>query len=110
VVASVINPVFEQASSILLQKTERNDDRNVRDHPNWCRFSNEINDTRPASTLIEGTITLALYKNIKKLIGDMKPDAIVSINQMFNTPVGTVLDSFKYKPPFFAVVTDLADV
>jgi len=51
-----------------------------------------------------------LQKNIKQLIEIYKPDAILSTNQMYNTPVGAILKDEEIKIPFFTIVTDLADV
>jgi len=109
-VVSVINPIFDRPTFPLLQKAELNYDRNVMNFPGWYRLAYEISDTRSASTLVESTLTLALYGNIQRLIRDMQPCAIASTNQMFNAPVGAILHFMKHKLPYYTVVTDLADV
>jgi len=110
VVTSVINPIFEEPSSTLLQKAELNYDKTVRDYPSWWRFAYEVSNHRSVISFIERTLTLILHKNIQQLIEKMKPDAIISTNQMFNAPAGEVLSSLETEPPFFTVITDLADV
>lgn len=82
----------------------------VRNYPIWYRLAYEISDSRTASTLVEGTLKLALQKNIQQIIGQFQPDAIVNTNQMFNSPTGAALDVLNVKIPFSTVVTDLADV
>lgn len=110
VITSVINPIFEEPSSTLLQKAELNYDKTVRDYPSWWRFAYEVSNHRSVVSFIERTLTLILHKNIQQLIEKMKPDAIISTNQMFNAPAGEVLSSLETEPPFFTVITDLADV
>jgi 1,2-diacylglycerol 3-beta-galactosyltransferase len=110
VITSVINPIFEEPSSTLLQKAELNYDKTVRDYPSWWRFAYEVSNHRSVVSFIERTLTLILHKNIQQLIEKMKPDAIISTNQMFNAPAGEVLNSLETEPPFFTVITDLADV
>lgn len=109
-IASVVNPIFEKPASLFLKRTEQDYDRTVKNTPNWYRFTYEISDSRQASALVESTLTLALYKNMKQLIEDMQPDAVLNTTQMFNAPVGAVLNAMHHRPPFYTVVTDLADV
>lgn len=110
VVISVVNPIFEQPVSPFLMKTELNYDKMVSNYPAWYRFTYEISDSRSASILVESSLKLALQKNIRKIIEQFQPDCILNTNQLFNAPTGAALNSFKVKPPFFTVVTDLADV
>ncbi len=106
----VVNPIFEEPVSPLLRDTERDYDRTVTDSPAWYRFTYEISDSRPASALVETTLILALYKSLKQLFDEARPDAILNTTQMFNAPAGAVLRSIKPRPPLYTVVTDLADV
>jgi 1,2-diacylglycerol 3-beta-galactosyltransferase len=110
VVVSIVNPIFEQPTSRILKMTELNYDKMVRNYPSWYRLAYEISDSRYASTLVEGTLKLALKKNIQQIIGQFQPDAILNTNQMFNSPTGAALNGLKVKPPFYTIVTDLADV
>jgi 1,2-diacylglycerol 3-beta-galactosyltransferase len=109
-VVSIVNPIFEQPTTRILKKTELNYDKMVRNYPSWYRLAYEISDSRSASTLVEGTLKLALKKNIQQIIEQFQPDAILNTNQMFNSPTGAALNVLKVKPPFYTVVTDLADV
>jgi UDP-N-acetylglucosamine:LPS N-acetylglucosamine transferase len=110
VLTSVVNPIIERPTSIILQKIELGYDRTVRDYPKLYRLAYELSDRRSASALIESTLKLTLHKNIQQLIHEMKPDGIISTNEMFSAPIGTALNVMKKRPPFFMVVTDLADV
>lgn len=106
----IVNPIFEEPASSLLQRTERNYDRTVKNAPNWYRFTYDISDSRPACALIETTLTLALYRNMKQIIHEVRPDGILNTVQTFNAPTGVVLNAMKHRCPFYTAVTDLADV
>lgn len=107
---AIVNPIFEQPTNRLLEKTELNYDKMVSNYPSWYRLTYEISDSRSASTIVEGTLKLALGKKIQQIIEQFQPDAILNTNQMFNAPTGAALTELKIKPPFYTVVTDLADV
>jgi 1,2-diacylglycerol 3-beta-galactosyltransferase len=106
----IINPIFEDSASRWLQKAEENYDSNVKDYPSLYKFAYEASETRSIRTMIESTLTLALNKTLQCLVRDIRPDAIVSTNQMFNAPVSAVLEYLGVRIPVFTVVTDLADV
>ena len=108
--AYVVNPIFEDSASRFLQRAEENYDSTVKDHPDFYRFAYEISETRSIKTLVESTLTLALHKTLKSLIKEIHPSAIASTNQMFTTPVASVLNDLNMRTPFFTVVTDLAEV
>ena len=55
-------------------------------------------------------MALALYRDVKQIIQNVKPTAILSTNEMFGGPTGAVIRTMKDRPPFYTVVTDLADV
>ncbi len=106
----IVNPIFEEPASALLKRTEQNYDHTVKDTPNWYRFTYDISDSRSACALVETTLTLALHKNVKQIIQEVRPDGILNTNQMFNAPAGVVRSAMKRRYPFYTVVTDLADV
>lgn len=109
-ITTILNPIFEEQPVDFLQKAEINYDKAVKNYPNWYRFAYEISDSRSACRIIENTIDRALHHNIRQIVDDLRPDVIVTTNQMFSAPVGTAIRAMKQRPPFFAVVTDLADV
>lgn len=106
----IINPLLDEPSLFLFQKAEHDYDKTVRDYASFYRFCYEVSDTRPASSFVESTLTIALRKSIRHIIYKNQPDIIISTNQLFNAPVGSVLNNMRVPPPFFTVVTDLADV
>jgi 1,2-diacylglycerol 3-beta-galactosyltransferase len=110
VTTSIINPILEEPSSLFLQKAELNYDQSVKQNPGFYRFTYEISDSRSASAVVENTLVLAMYKNMKQLIRDSHVDGIVNTNQLFNAPTGVALNNLNLKIPFYTVVTDLADV
>jgi 1,2-diacylglycerol 3-beta-galactosyltransferase len=110
VTTSIINPILEEPSSLFLQKAELNYDHSVKQNPGFYRFTYEISDSRSASAVVENTLVLAMYKNMKQLIQNSHVDGIVNTNQLFNAPAGVALNSLNLKIPFYTVVTDLADV
>jgi len=106
----IVNPMVENPTVPLLKMSEQNYDRLVTNSPDFYRFVYEISDSRSASGIVENTLTLALYRDVKQLIKEMHPNAILSTNQTFNGPTGAVIQMMKNRPPFYTVVTDLADV
>jgi UDP-N-acetylglucosamine:LPS N-acetylglucosamine transferase len=107
---SIINPIFEHPTSILLHQAEKHYDRAVSQYPKWWRFAYDITNTKSTSFLLENTLTLALFRNIHHLIKELLPDVIISTNLMFGAPTGLVLSALKMSIPFYMVVTDFADV
>ena len=107
---TVVNPISTPPVSPFLQRVETSYDHTVTHYPSWYRLMYEISDTRQASTLMENTLTRALHKNVRRLVEDVKPHVIVSTNQMLNAPTGAALQTLPDRPPFFTIVTDLADV
>lgn len=106
----VINPIIDQPSPLLLKKTELNYDQTVCKSPGFYRLSYEISNSRPASAIVESTLTIALYRNMQQIITEFQPDCILNTNLMFNAPTGAVKNLLKLSIPFHTVVTDLADV
>lgn len=106
----VINPILDRPSPAYLRQTEKNYDRTVLRSPDFYRFTYELSDSRPASSLVESTLTLSLYSNMRRILAEFKPNAILTTNQMFNAPMGVALAHTGQSIPFYTVVTDLADV
>lgn len=106
----IINPIADQPSPAFLRQTELNYDRTVRLNPDFYRFTYEISDSRTASSLVESTLTLSLYGNMRKILAEFEPNAILNTNQMFNAPMGAALALKKINLPFYTAVTDLAEV
>lgn len=107
---TIINPIFEHPTSILLHEAEKHYDQAVSKFPRWWRFAYDITNTRSTSFLLENTLTLALFRNIHHLIKELLPDVIISTNLLFGAPTGLVLNALKLSIPFYMVVTDFADV
>jgi 1,2-diacylglycerol 3-beta-galactosyltransferase len=106
----IINPILETDVPKLWQQMETGYDSRVKNSPKLYRFTYDISDSPQMSKLAGGALVFLLKKNIKQVIEIYKPDAILSTNQMYNTPVGAILKDKELKIPFFTVVTDLADV
>jgi UDP-N-acetylglucosamine:LPS N-acetylglucosamine transferase len=106
----IVNPMVENPTVPLLKMSEQNYDRLVTNSPDLYRFVYEISDSRPASGVVENTLTLALYRAVKQLVKEVHPNAILSTNQTFNGPTGAVIQMMQDRLPFYTVVTDLADV
>ncbi|HVN56526.1 MAG TPA: glycosyltransferase [Anaerolineaceae bacterium] len=106
----IVNPILEQQSPQPLKISEKNYDHLVTTNPKFYRFTYEISDSRPASGLVENVLTVALYGEMKQLIQDLHPNAILSTNLMYSNPTGVVLDSMEHRPPFYTTVTDFTDV
>jgi 1,2-diacylglycerol 3-beta-galactosyltransferase len=106
----IINPILETDMPKLWQQMETGYDTRVKNSPRLYRFTYEISDSPQMSKLAGDALAILLQKNIMQLIEIYKPDAILSTNPMFNTPVGSILDGEDLTTPFYTVVTDLANV
>ncbi|MFZ3152090.1 MAG: glycosyltransferase [Anaerolineaceae bacterium] len=106
----IVNPILETDMPKLVRQIDTGYDSRVKSASKLYRFTYEISDSRPVSEVLESALTLMLQKNIKELIHNLNPDAVLSTNQMFNAPTGAVLKDLNLSVPFFTTVTDLADV
>ena len=106
----VTNPIQETNTPTVMKPIEKGYDRSVRFSPGLYRLSYEVSDSRLVSEVVEGALTLMLQRIMAETIRDFKPDVILNTNEMFNTPIGKVLQETDPKVPSFTVVTDLADV
>ena len=106
----VTNPIQETNTPTVMKPIEKGYDRSVRFSPGLYRLSYEVSDSRLVSEVVEGALTLMLQRIMAETILDFKPDVILNTNEMFNTPIGKVLQETDPKVPSFTVVTDLADV
>jgi 1,2-diacylglycerol 3-beta-galactosyltransferase len=106
----VTNPIQETDTPTVMKPIEKGYDRSVRFSPGLYRLSYEVSDSRFVSEVVEGALTLMLQKIMADTIRDFKPDVILNTNEMFNNPIGKVLEDVDPKIPAFTAVTDLADV
>jgi 1,2-diacylglycerol 3-beta-galactosyltransferase len=106
----IIDPVIERPSPMLLRKTQLDYDHTVSKYQEWYRFTYDISDSRPASSFVEGALTMLLYRNMQQIIAEFKPDAVLTTLHLFNAPLGSLIYTQRKNIPFFTVVTDLADV
>ncbi len=106
----VTNPIQETDTPTVMKPIEKGYDRSVRFSPGLYRLSYEVSDSRFVSEVVESALTLMLQKIMADTIRDYKPDVILNTNEMFNTPIGKVLQDADPKIPAFTAVTDLADV
>ncbi len=106
----VTNPIQETDTPTVMKPIEKGYDRSVRFSPGLYRLSYEVSDSRLVSEVVESALTLMLQKIMADTIRDYKPDVILNTNEMFNNPIGKVLQDADPKIPAFTAVTDLADV
>lgn len=106
----VTNPIQETNTPTVMKPIEKGYDRSVRMTPGLYRLSYEVSNSRQVSEVVEGALTLMLQRIMADTIREFKPDVILNTNEMFNTPIGKVLQEFAPRTPSFTVVTDLADV
>ena len=106
----VTNPIQESNTPTVMKPIEKGYDRSVRFSPGLYRLSYEVSDSRLVSEVVEGALALMLQRIMADTIREFKPDVILNTNEMFNTPIGRVLQETGARTPSFTVVTDLADV
>ena len=106
----VTNPIQESNTPTVMKPIEKGYDRSVRFSPGLYRLSYEVSDSRLVSEVVEGALALMLQRIMADTIREFKPDVILNTNEMFNTPIGRVLQETGARTPSFTVVPDLADV
>lgn len=106
----VTNPIQETDTPTVMKPIEKGYDRSVRMTPGLYRLSYEVSNSRQVSEVVEGALTIMLQRIMADTIRDFKPDVILNTNEMFNTPIGRVLQDSDPRIPAYTVVTDLADV
>jgi DNA/RNA endonuclease G (NUC1) len=72
------------------------------------RLSFYMTNSKLSAQSVNRTADLTLERYFKQMLRDHEADVIVSVHLLLISPVMDALLSFKDRPPFVTVVTDLA--
>ncbi|MEN6410993.1 MAG: glycosyltransferase, partial [Anaerolineaceae bacterium] len=106
----IVNPVFEKSAPVFLRNSQLNYDRTVMQSPGFYRFTYEASDSMEISALVHQTMGMLLYKSMREMVTDYRPDAVITTYHSYEAAFDAVKASKKMKTPFFCVVTDLTNV
>jgi UDP-N-acetylglucosamine:LPS N-acetylglucosamine transferase len=92
----------------LLRNSQRNYDNTVRGNRTFYWLTYAASDSLRGP--IGRVLTALLHDAVRDIIAETKPDAIVATHYLYNGPINAVLAESARRPPYFTIVTDLADV
>ena len=106
----ILNPIYDRPAPFILRNSMRNYDDTVRRSQAFYKLTYLLSDLRGIEAILKGALTGLLYKNMRNLILEVQPDAILSTYHLYNAPLAAALSASRYSVPFFTVITDLASV
>jgi 1,2-diacylglycerol 3-beta-galactosyltransferase len=93
-----------------LRDSQADYDRLARDLPDLYKFGYKATDATTPKMMIESSMQTMLYRSIRGLLLEKKPDVIVSTYPLYQAPLGAVFSLTKKFIPLVSVVTDLVSV
>jgi 1,2-diacylglycerol 3-beta-galactosyltransferase len=110
VFAEVVNPLARPDAPGLLKFAESDYDREVQQSPELYNLGYQASDGDVAIGLMEQGLIAMLYKPLRALLEEARPDAIVSTYPLFQAPLAAVFALSGRHLPLLVVVTDLSTV
>lgn len=106
----IVNPMDDARTPHFLREGQADYDRAVREMPELYQLGYQMSDVPLGVALIETALTVMMSEIIRDVLGQYKPDAVISTHQNYLAPLGAVFDTDNSRVPLFTVVTDLANV
>lgn len=106
----IVNPVFQKSAPVFLRDSQLNYDRTVLNSPYFYRLTYEASDSMEISTLVHQTMGMLLFKSMRELVSECRPDAVITTYHSYEAAFDAVKAVQKMTIPFFCVVTDLTNV
>lgn len=106
----IVNPLDDPQAPTIFRENQQDYDKLVREMPELYKLGYQVSETRLAGDLIKNTFTLALFKVLRKIIHQKRPDAIICPYPFYQGILSTIFTIEKRHIPLLTVVTDLATV
>jgi len=106
----VVNPLADKRVPALLQSSQADYDRIVRNVPDLFKIGYQVSDASVPSAVVESALTVMLFEVMRDLVRRYQPDAIVTTYPLYQAPLGAVYAISRRYVPLLNVVTDLVTV
>ncbi len=107
---TVVNPLDDDRVPAILRERQEAYDRLVQSDPDLYKLGYRVADTEAVGALVNGATTVVLYKVLRDIVRQSKPDVIVSTFAIYQAGLGAVMQVTGVPIPILTVVTDLATV
>jgi 1,2-diacylglycerol 3-beta-galactosyltransferase len=109
-VIRIVNALNDRRAPRGLRASQADYDRVARDLPELYKLGFRATDAAAAKAMMEAGMQAALYRVMRGLVAEQRPDLIVSTYPLYQAPLGAVFSLTKRFIPLVTVVTDLVTV
>jgi 1,2-diacylglycerol 3-beta-galactosyltransferase len=106
----IVNPLDDPRAPSFWRENQNDYDRLVREMPDLYKLSYRASESRLASSMLNGTFTLTLFKVLQEIIRQKQPDVIICTYLFYQGLLSAVFAVEKRHIPLLTVVTDLETV
>jgi len=106
----IVNVLDDKRVPAFLRNEQVDYDKIVREMPELYKLGYQVSDTKAASNLIEGAVTLIFFNVLRETIHKHQPDVIVCTYPIYPAILSAIFAVDKHSVPVLTVVTDLATV
>jgi len=107
---TILNVLNDPRAPRGLRASQTDYDRVARDLPELYKIGYRATDAAAAKAMMEAGVQVSLYRAMRGLVDERKPDIIVSTYPLYQAPLGAVFSLTKRFIPLVTVVTDLVSV
>jgi len=107
---AVVNALDHPKVPAWLRRTQSDYDRMAREAADLYKLGYDLSDTSLATSIVESAIRVLLFRAMRDIVREARPDAIVSTYPLYQAPLDAVFALTRCFIPTVCVVTDLATV
>lgn len=106
----VVNPLDDRRAPAILRETQNDYDKFVRYMPELWRLNYQLSDASVPGAVLERALTVLLFRVMRSILKDTRPDAIVCTHPFFMAPMDAYITIRKLGIPFLTAITDMTNV
>jgi 1,2-diacylglycerol 3-beta-galactosyltransferase len=106
----VVNPLDHPKAPAWLRKTQSDYDRMAREAADLYKLGYDLSDTSLATRIVDSAVRVLLFRAMRDIVKEARPDAIVSTYPLYQAPLEALYALTRCSVPTVSVVTDLATV
>jgi 1,2-diacylglycerol 3-beta-galactosyltransferase len=104
------NPLDSPKTPSWLREVQTDYDRIARELPRLYKLGYDLSDTNSVSRLAENALRVLLFRSLREILHQTKPELIISTYPLYQAPLGTIFALEGCAVPLVCVVTDLVTV
>jgi 1,2-diacylglycerol 3-beta-galactosyltransferase len=109
-VVEVANPLDHPKAPSWLRRTQSDYDRMAREASELYKLGYDLSDTSLATRIVDSAVRVLLFRAIRDIVHEARPDVVVSTYPLYQTPLEALFALTRCRIPTVCVVTDLATV